>query len=100
MSILGKTTKQPREEKFLDIDLSGDLLPDDFVSGSNVVSVTCEEVPLDLSLVVIVSMTTTMAIRLFVTGGLHDHRYKVTTLTETGNGEKLEDELIIRVLEV
>lgn len=98
MSILGKPKKQPAEERFLDINLSADLLPGDAVSGSTV-SVACISDAPDGTLLATVTAVSVTSVRLFVTGGTNGKDYKVTVLTETAMGEKLEDEVIVRVRE-
>ena len=99
MSILGKTTKQPGESRFYDIDLSQDLMDGDYVT-SVALSVTCTTTPADTSMDALVHTATGSVVRLFAFGGTSGETYKLTTTATTSFGEVLEDEIIVKVKEL
>lgn len=99
MTVLATYIKQPDEVKDYDVDYSEWLLPMGDTLDAVDPTVECLTDPLDTSLIVrdIPVSITTMACKLWMTGGTNGARYKVTLLATTVGGRKDESELIFKV---
>lgn len=96
--ILETFEKQPDEIKDYDIDYSDWLaLINDTVNTIVSIDVVCLTDPSDTSLVCALSELMPSFIKLWMTGGTHGHKYKVTALVTTVGQRTDESELIFIV---
>lgn len=99
--ILKKFSKQPAEYKDYDVDYSAWLVFDAQDSLDDVqINVECLSDPADDTMIVDRVQITSDIAKLWVRGGTHDHRYKVTILATTTVGRKDESELIFTVKDI
>lgn len=95
MALLGTIEKQPRE--IIDFDISYSK----FLSGrTDTLSIVTTEVAPAGSLVVEYSTIDGTSVKCVISGGGDGQSYKVTVLTLTTAGLKLEDEVTVMVQEV
>ena len=98
--ILEKYTKQPAERKDYDIEYAEWLAPVGDTLDQVTPTVECLTDPADTSfLVESVSITSTRA-KLWISGGTHSHKYKITIKAETVGGRLDESELIFSVKDI
>ena len=98
--ILSRYTKQPVEVKDYDIDYSEWLAPvaDDLDAVTT--SVECLNDPNDTSLQVDRAPFTATTVKLWISGGTHGARYKVTVTVTTTYERVDQSELIFTVKEI
>lgn len=90
-------TKQPNERKDYDIDYAPWLTPVDDTIDDVQVSIECLTDPEDTSLVNESHEYTTSLLKLWMSGGTADYRYKVTVTLTTVVGRVDESELIFKI---
>lgn len=94
--ILAKFTKQPHDRKDYDITYHEWLPAGDQLDGADTV-VTCLTHPGDDSLVVDEVQVSPTTAKLWVSGGAHGRRYKVTVQVVTAGGRRDESEVVFVV---
>src|SRR5690554_4162498 len=97
MAILRDFEKQPRERKDYDVEYIKWLTRVQDVIASFKTHVECLTDPDDSSLEIYSSDYTDMTIKLWVSGGEDEQRYKVTILMTTAGGRTDESEVIFRI---
>lgn len=95
--ILQKYEKQPAERKDYDIDFSEWLSASDDTLDEVVTRVECLTDPADEALVVDLTEMTTTRLKLWLSGGTHNYKYKITALVTTVGQRTDESELIFVV---
>lgn len=96
MAIIARYIKQPAEYKDYDIDYGDWLLPGDSVDAVST-DVVCITDPSDTELSVANVQNTLTVVKLWIAGGTHGNRYKVTVTVTTVAGRIDEEEIIYTV---
>lgn len=96
MAIIARYTKQPWERKDYDIDYSEWLVPGDTLDTITT-SVLCMSDPLDDTLRVDAIQNSLTVAKLWISGGTHGRKYKVTIFASTVGGRDDEEEIIFTV---
>lgn len=94
---LATYTKQPSEIKDYDIDYLPWLSPMGDTLDNVETSVVCTTDPLDISLTVDSTAITASTVKLWISGGTNNMKYKVTIKVSTPAGRIDESELVFRI---
>lgn len=95
--ILNKYVKQPDEVKDYDIDYSAWLAPMVDSISSTAVTINCLNDPLDTTLICDSFSYSADRVKLWMSGGTANKKYKVTVDTTTIGGRLDESELIFSI---
>ena len=88
--ILGTFEKQPADVKDYDIDYSAWLTAGDVISTATVV-VDSPELKVDSF------FTNSTKVKIWLSGGVTNQRYKLTVTVDTDDGRRLQHEFVIKV---
>lgn len=97
--ILKRFTQQPNERKDYDIDVAPWLAPGDTIDTVASWAV-CLTDPLDTSLTIDTTQYTVDRVKVWVEGGVHGRKYKITVAVTTVEGRVDESELIFTIKEI
>lgn len=97
MSKLGKYNKQSGEIETYTIDYA-----DDLTTGDNLTTASATVFPAGMAIdyVNVVENGTDHRVRLKVSGGTDGVEYKVTVVTNTEDGRRLEDEFYVKIKDI
>lgn len=95
--ILATYTKQPAEVKDYDVDYLPWLTPPSDTIDNVETAVVCMTDPLDTALAVDRTANTATLVKLWITGGTANAKYKVTIKISTPAGRVDESELIFKI---
>jgi hypothetical protein len=95
MGLLDTVEKQSAEIEDYTIDYSKDMSKTDYVTA--IVSCTSDSADLTVTSAILGGGR---QVTFFATGGINKTKYKVTTIVDTNEGRRLEDELIIKIKDV